>query len=151
MNLLLSVTNLTSNEVSYSKPRNKMTQSRHIILFLFGLFFVLEASAQHKKGHAHYTQLRTAYYISFTGAKSLADVQQLSDSIYAMKYVDGFKARFKPENNLGEIIVVAVIKAKVFDRYTDFDDGRVKKILDDYGFVFEDISVVQLSNEEKEE
>jgi hypothetical protein len=128
-----------------------MKHFRHIFLFLTGLFLVVESSAQNQKGHRHHTLIRTAYYISFSGAKSLVDVQRLSDSISAMKYVTEFKARYKPESGMGEIMVVAELKFKIQDRYTDFDDGRVKKILDGYGYIFRDISVVQLSNEEKDE
>jgi hypothetical protein len=105
-----------------------------LVLLAFSCFFLCSVSkGQSPKQNPKTT--KTAYYYSFEGAKSLADVELLKDEIFALNGVTEFKPIFKFEKNSAQIIVVVEEKTRTSEGDKLFEITDLKKLLIKHGYV----------------
>lgn len=113
------------------------------VFFLLGCSF-LSTSIIAQSAKQNLTQTKTAYYYSFEGVKSLSDIENLKTDIFALRGVTEFKPVFKPENNIGQCIVVVTEKVMTSEGDKLFNITDLKKIIENHGFTPHELTIVPL-------
>lgn len=116
---------------------------KSIFIVSLCLVCISTTNAQTAKPEGEIT--KTVYYYKFEGAKSLTDLINLSDEIYALKGVTEFKPEFKAESGFGQLVVVVVEKTRTSESDELFEITGLKKILEEKGYQNMELTSEELS------
>lgn len=90
-------------------------------------------------------EVKTAFYYSFTGATSQAEIDLLASEVKAIsKDIIGFKAIFKPENHHSELKVTVLETLKTPESDVQFNVSDLKTILLNHNYSPLDLRVEHL-------